>query len=57
MKQKEQVAIEKVKEVVKNMNFSYSRTRNYFAKLGANNMMFHKAFMYKYTPNLPVKKR
>lgn len=40
------------------MNFSYSRTRNYFAsKLGAGNMMFHKAFMYKFTPTYPVKKR
>ncbi|CAD8106395.1 unnamed protein product [Paramecium sonneborni] len=51
LKQKESAAIDKVKEVVRNMNFSYSRTRNYFAsKLGAQNILFHKAFMYQYTP-------
>ncbi|CAK93573.1 unnamed protein product (macronuclear) [Paramecium tetraurelia] len=58
LKQKETAAIDKVKEVVKNMNFSYSRTRNYFAsKLGAGNIMFHKAFMYEYTPHYTKKQR
>ncbi|CAD8102942.1 unnamed protein product [Paramecium sonneborni] len=58
LKQKESAAIDKVKEVVKNMNFSYSRTRNYFAsKLGAENILFHKAFMYQYTPQNTKKQR